>query len=186
MDGVVRTRVGYAGGRKQNPTYHDLGDQAETLQVHFDPARTSYRDLLDVYWAGFRPKHKSWGDQYRNAIFVEDEEQRREAEDYKQQLEASSGDRLQVSIEPAGRFWSAEDYHQKYYLRGDRDLMREFRAMYPDEQGFVDSTAAARVNGFLGGYGDPRADLDRLGLSIEGQHRVVEASARRVRFTCAG
>jgi peptide-methionine (S)-S-oxide reductase len=178
--------VGYAGGKKQNPTYHDLGDQAETLQVHFDPSRVTYRDLLDIYWAGFRPKHEGWGTQYRNAIFVHDEEQRKEAEDYKQQLEAASGDRFAVSIEPADRFWSAEDYHQKYYLRGDKELMREFRAMYPKDDEFVDSTAAARVNGYVGGYGDPRQDLDKLGLSTTGQHHVVEAAARRVRFTCAG
>ncbi len=178
--------MGYAGGRKDHPTYHDLGDQTETLQVHYDPAKVSYEQLLEVYWAGFRPKHASWGTQYRAAIFVHDEEQRRLAELFKNGLEDETGDTLYVSIEPAGRFWSAEDYHQKYYLRGDRELTAEFRAMYPDDDDFVDSTAAARVNGYLGGYGDPRADLDKLGLSTAGQHRVVEASARRLRFTCTG
>ena len=64
--------------------------------------------------------------------------------------------------------------------------MAEFLAMYTDDEAFVDSTAAARVNGYLGGYGDPRSELDQLGLSAAGRHRVVEAAARRVRFTCAG
>jgi peptide-methionine (S)-S-oxide reductase len=178
--------VGYSGGSKQHPTYHDLGDQAETLQVRYDPVQVAYEQLLDVYWAGFRPKHRSWGTQYRNAIFVHGEEQRRAAEAYKRRLEAESGDELQVSIEPAVTFWSAEDYHQKYYLRGDRELAAEFHAMYASDEAFVDSTAAARVNGFLGGYGDPRAELHRLGLSLAGQHRVVEVAARRIRYTCAG
>lgn len=178
--------MGYAGGSKQRPTYHDLGDQAETLQVTYDPARVTYEQLLDVYWAGFRPKHRSWGTQYRNAIFVHDEEQRTAAELFKRRLEEASGDELHVSIESAGTFWPAEGYHQKYYLRGDRDLMAEFVAMFRDDQAFVDSTAAARVNGYIGGYGDPRADLDELGLSDAGRHRVVEAAARRARFTCAG
>lgn len=181
----MRTRVGYAGGGKRHPTYHDLGDQTETLQVEFDPDRTSYEHLLDVYWAGFRPRYAEMGTQYRAAILVHDDAQRAAAEESKRRLEEAGGERLHVSIEPAGTFWTAEDYHQKYYLRGDRELMAEFRAMYPEEDAFVDSTAAARVNGFLGGYGDPRAELEILGLSLKGQHRVVEAAARRVRFTCA-
>ena len=86
----------------------------------------------------------------------------------------------------AGTFWSAEAYHQKYYLRGDPLLMAEFRAMYPDDEAFVDSTAAARVNGYVGGYGDPRRELEKLGLSDRGEHAVVEAAARRSRFSCAG
>lgn len=178
--------MGYAGGRKRNPTYHDLGDQTEALLVEYDTSILTYEQLLDVYWAGYRPKRRAWSVQYRAAIFFHDEEQRVQAEHSKQVLESASGDALAVAIEPAGTFWSAEDYHQKYYLRGDRELMREFRAMYPRDEEFVDSTAAARVNGFLGGYGDPRAVLDELGLSDEGRHRVVEAAARRVRFTCAG
>lgn len=180
----MRTRVGYAGGHKQDPAYHDLGDQAETLRVEFDPAQVSYEQLLDVYWAGFRPKLPGWGTQYRNAIFVGNDEQRRLAEEHKRRLEEAAGDELAVSIEAAGTFWPAEAYHQKHYLRGDADLMAEFLGMYPDEEAFVDSTAAARVNGYLGGYGDPRAGLGKLGLSLEGQHRVVEATARRIRFTC--
>lgn len=154
--------------------------------MHYDPAQVSYEQLLDVYWAGFRPKHAGYGTQYRNAIFVHDAEQRRTAEEYKHRLDADSGGELAVSIEDAGTFWPAEDYHQKYYLRGDRELMAEFDAWYPRDADFEASTAAARVNGYLGGYGDPRADLGRLGLSLEGQHRVVEATARRVRFTCSG
>lgn len=123
--------------------------------------------------------------QYRAAIFVHDEEQERLARAIKHGMEDAAGDPLYVSIEPAGPFWLAEGYHQKYYLRGDRELMREFLAMYPRDDDFVASTAAARVNGYLGGYGDPRRDLDKLGLSEQGQYRVVEAAARRARFSCA-
>jgi peptide-methionine (S)-S-oxide reductase len=178
--------VGYAGGTKDHPTYHRLGDQAETLCVEFDPAVVTYAELLDVYWAGFRPRHRGFGTQYRNAIFVADDEQRATAEESKRLLEAESGDALAVDIEFAGVFWTAEDYHQKYYLRGDPELMAEFRAMFGGEQAFVDSTAAARVNGYLGGLGDPGGDIERLGLTPAGQRRVTEAASRRARFTCAG
>jgi len=52
---VVRTRVGYAGGATENPTYHHLGDHTETIQIEYDPARISYQELLDAFWAGHKP-----------------------------------------------------------------------------------------------------------------------------------
>ena len=55
-----RTRVGYSGGTRENPTYTALGDHTETLQIDFDPSVVSYRDLLAIFWAGHDPSAKPW------------------------------------------------------------------------------------------------------------------------------
>ena len=181
----MRTRVSYAGGAKAHPTYHSLGDHTESFRIEYDPALLRYDDLLGMYWEGHRPTHPGWSRQYRSVIFYQDEEQRQAAEASKARIEAELGKALYVDIEPAREFWSAEDYHQKYYLRGERRLMAEFEAMYPDDDAFVDSTAAARCNGYVSGYGDPRREIDLLGLTEEGREIVLKRAGRRSRFTCA-
>jgi hypothetical protein len=86
------------------------------------------------------------------------------------------GRRLATRIEPLKRFWNAEDYHQKYYLRNERVLAADFRAMFgADESAFRESTAAARVNGYVAGDGTASqlaAELDSLGVSEPGRARL--------------
>ena len=181
MDGVVRTRVGYAGGRRKNPTYHSLGDHSETIQIDYDPSRISYKDLLLVFWQSHDPTHKSWSRQYMSAIFFHNDEQRKLALETKAFEEKQRNKKIQTQILPFGEFYLAEDYHQKYYLRGQTDLMREFKAMYPRDIDFVDSTAAARVNGYLGGNGtseEIKATIESLGLSTGSQDRLSAIAKR--------
>ena len=88
---------------------------------------------------------------------------------------------MYTRILPLERFYRAENYHQKYYLRQNPTLIREFNAIYPDPHQLINSTAAARVNGYLGGHAPLekiRLRLDRLGLSPEGRRRLLEAAAR--------
>jgi len=80
LPGVLRTRVGYAGGTKPNPTYRDLGDHAETVQVDYDLSKITYPELLNAFWTGHDPTHRSWSRQYASIIFVHNEEERRLAE----------------------------------------------------------------------------------------------------------
>lgn len=188
MPGVVRTRVGYAGGRKPNPTYHDLGDHAETVEMDFDPQRISYRDLLDVFWQSHNPHRRSYSRQYMSAIFPHGEEQRRLAQETQARIASETHREVETVILPGATFWLAEDYHQKYSLRNAPELYREFRRMYPDIRGLIDSTAAARVNGFLAGYGSVEtleAEIDSYGLSAEGQERLLAAASRLSRWRAA-
>jgi len=157
----VRTRVGYAGGTKTNPTYHDLGDQSESVEIDFDPRVISYDDLLDVFWESHDPTEAPWSRQYRAAIFFHGERQERLAKESRDRVAEQIGKPVVTPIETAGTFWRAEDYHQKFRLRNTPKLMEEFKAIYPRDRDFVDSTAAARVNGFLDGH------LSREELSAE-------------------
>src|SRR5512139_1601147 len=126
MDGVIRTRVGYAGGSKADPTYHDLGDHAETLQIDYDLTRISYRDLLDIFWQSHTPTRRSWSRQYASIIFFQNEEQKRLAIETRDREEERRGTEIHTEIRPYSRFFLAEDYHQKYRLQQERELMREF------------------------------------------------------------
>jgi len=165
---VIRTRVGYAGGAKENPTYHNLGDHTETLQIDYDPSKISYEKLLELFWEEHDPTSRSWSRQYKAVVFHHNEEQKRLAVESRDRLAAKLGKAIHTEVLPHSRFYAAEDYHQKYYLRGHRQIMRQFLQFYPKPADFMNSTAAARVNGYLGGYGTSaslKTDIDRLGLS---------------------
>jgi peptide-methionine (S)-S-oxide reductase len=116
------------------------------------------------------------------AIFYHNDEQKELALKTLDEVQARSKGKITTQIIPFGRFYLAEDYHQKYSLRRDRELMNQFSAMYPDLKGFVDSTAAARLNGYLGGNGTAEsleAELTSLGLSQESATKLLEAVKNR-------
>jgi len=117
--------VGYAGGTTENPTDEDVCSartgHAEVVEVEFDPAVVSYRQLLDVFWANHNPttlnrQGPDVGTQYRSVIFYYSPEQRAEAEASRAELENSGRFRQPIvtQIEPAPAFYRAEEYHQRY------------------------------------------------------------------------
>ncbi len=125
VEGVLATRVGYAGGTKVTPTYEEVctgrTGHAEVVEVLFDPERVRYETLLDVFWANHDPttlnrQGPDVGTQYRSAIFFHDTDQKAAAELSKKELEATGRYRRPIvtEITEAGDFWLAEDYHQQY------------------------------------------------------------------------
>ncbi len=129
LDGVTATRVGYAGGHLENPTYEDVCSHrtghAEVVEVTYDPAEISYDELLQVFWRKHDPtqlNRQGWdiGDNYRTVIFFHDEEQRAAAEASKQAEQASHRKPIVTQIEPAQTFYEAEDYHQQYLEKRGR------------------------------------------------------------------
>ena len=139
-DGVVATRVGYTGGRTEHPTYrqvcgHRTG-HAEAVEVTFDPARVSYEELLERFWAAHDPTTRNRqgpdiGSQYRSAIFFATPEQEsaatRSRDAAQAELEGGGGRglfhhrrRIVTQIAPAATFWPAEDYHQQYLEKRGR------------------------------------------------------------------
>ncbi len=182
----MRTRVGYAGGTKKNPSYHSLGDHTETIEIEYDPARITYKQLLDVFWESHDPTVPSWSRQYRSVIFVDNEEQKKLAEESRAEEEKRVGT-VHTAIGPLGAFYRAEAYHQKYLLRQARGLAKEIEAIYPDDEAFMNSTAAARLNGYLGGWGSAEelpSEIDRLGLSEKGKRNLRDAIADGSHLAC--
>ena len=125
VEGVLDTAVGYAGGRLENPTYEDVCSgrtgHAETVEVEYDPARVSYDQLLDVFWENHDPttlnrQGPDVGEQYRSAIFFHTTEQQAAATASKAKLEDSGKYKRPIvtQIQPASKFYRAEEYHQRY------------------------------------------------------------------------
>jgi peptide-methionine (S)-S-oxide reductase len=173
---VIRTRVGYAGGKKENPTYHQLGDHTETLEVDYDPARISYEKLLEIFWEEHDPTSKPWSTQYKAAVFYHGDEQKRRALATRDRLAARLGKTIHTEVVPFSRFYPAEAYHQKYYLRENKELLKELQRYHPQDEGLMNSTAAARVNGYLGGNGSAdslKAEIDRYGLSESSRQALL-------------
>lgn len=123
--GVSSTRVGYTGGWAEKPSYEDVctGEtgHAEAVEVTFDPEAVSYQELLNIFWDIHDPttlnrQGPDRGTQYRSAVFFHDPGQERLARETKERLEkARVYDRpIVTEIAPAGAFYPAEEYHQKY------------------------------------------------------------------------
>ncbi len=125
LGGVIETMVGYAGGTTKTPSYQDVctgrTGHAEVVQVTFDPDRIGYDQLLEAFWECHDPttlnrQGPDIGTQYRSVIFTHDDTQARRAAASKDALDRSGRLRRPVVTEivPAGPFWPAEAYHQKY------------------------------------------------------------------------
>lgn len=125
--GVVKTEAGYTGGDVKNPTYEQVSSgetgHVEAVKVVFDEKQVSYKQLLDFYWHNIDPTRNDGqfcdeGDQYRPVIFYTNSTQKKEADNYKQEMIASGRIKpIRVDILPAKPFYPAEDYHQEYYKK---------------------------------------------------------------------
>ena len=126
--GVSSTKVGYIGGQLPNPTYEevctDKTGHAEAVQVEYNPDEISFEELLDVFWKNHNPttlnrQGPDVGIQYRSAIFFHDDKQKDTAEKSKQTLDSSGvfDNPVITQIVPAPTFYTAEEYHQKYFKK---------------------------------------------------------------------
>ncbi len=130
IDGVFTTAVGYAGGFTKNPSYEEVCSgrtgHTEAVLVVFDPAKVTYRQLLQAFWEGHDPTQgmrqgNDVGTQYRSAIYTSSETQAQAAEEtkatYQNRLDASGYGPITTDIEAAGPFYHAEEYHQQYLAK---------------------------------------------------------------------
>jgi peptide-methionine (S)-S-oxide reductase len=172
---VHRTRVGYTGGTLPSPTYHALGDHTEAVELEYDPDALSYDALLALFFEAHDPVRPR-SVQYHSAVYVRTEAERAAALAARERRAAQLGCALHTYVQPLQTFYRAEDYHQKYTLRGYRAVLREFEGY--SEQEFTDSRAAARLNGLLAGEGDGRAalrEVPAMGLSPAALEELTRA-----------
>jgi len=124
VPGVISTEAGYTGGKNENPTYEFHPGHAEALRIEYDDTTTSYKNLLDWFFCVHNPttlnqQGNDRGTSYRSAIFYADEDEKKKAEEFIELVNESErwDNPVVTTLEPQGRFWPAEDYHQKYLLK---------------------------------------------------------------------
>ena len=168
LDGVVRTRVGYAGGTKPAPTYHDLGDHTEVFQVDYVPEKQSFVELLELVFRSHDPNRQTPTIQYQNIVFVATADQREALSTY---LDANDllGEAIETRIDPLSEFYPAEAYHQKHSLKSRKQLLTTFETAGYVDADIRESAAAAKLNAYAAGRELP-ASHD---LGIE-SNRTVE------------
>jgi len=168
----------------KNPTYHHMGDHSESLEVEWDPQKTKYETLLDIFWSSHNPSYKICR-QYMSGVWYHNKEQ--------QELINKSLEKwtlkyrtITTEIGPAGLFTPAEDYHQKYKLGADVTLMR---ALNLEEKDLAYSLPATRINGYLGGNGTVESletELPSFNLDDDAAAHLREIVARKsdIRGVC--
>ena len=151
VDGVVRTRVGYAGGTEPDPTYHSLSDHTETIQVDYDPEGCSYRDLLEIVFRSHNPRTTMEKVQYQNIVFTDSEAQRETLGAFLEER-GLNPDSLGTRFEALERFYPAEAYHQKYNLKSKRWVTNAFQEAGYSPEDVRESPAAAVLNAHVSGH----------------------------------
>lgn len=164
LDGVVRTRVGYAGGETPEPSYHALGDHTEVVQLDYDPERIAYADLLEAAFRSLARSSQPKKRQYHYLVCPATDTQR-QAVDTALDANGLTEDEVGTRIETLSAFYPAESYHQKYSLRTDRTLLNCFEEAGYDDQEIRESPAAAKLNAERAGRDiDP---IPELGIGVD-------------------
>ena len=151
LEGVQSVVAGYAGGTTLNPTYKQVCSgttgHAEVAQISFDPAKISYRQLVDLFWDAHDPttlnrQGADVGTQYRSVIFYHDEQQKLIAEQSKQEAQKNFTQAIVTEIHPLTKFYPAENYHQDYYSQNGeqpycqyviKPKVEKFREVFKDK-----------------------------------------------------
>ncbi|NOV02284.1 peptide-methionine (S)-S-oxide reductase MsrA [Paenibacillus planticolens] len=152
--GVIRTRVGFAGGTTDNPTYRQLGDHTEVVEVDFDSVNVKLETILQVFWSAHNPVNINdyKGRQYKSLVLFRDPEQLRIISEVMKSYEEQGNETPDTEVAPFSGFYIAEDRHQKYYLKRFPDAIDKLRPLFPTEEELTNATLAARLNGLSKGY----------------------------------
>lgn len=167
--GVLRTCVGYAGGTTNSPTYRNIGDHTEVLEIDYDPTKITYKKLLNIFW-----NNHEYGlcaaikRQYMSLILYHNDEQKKIATESKiEEQERRKPEIIKTAIQEASTFYPAEDYHQKYRLQGHKELCKSLDLDINSEL-LRNSYVATKLNGFIAGLGGDATFLkeaDNMGLT---------------------
>ncbi len=149
--------------------------------MDYNPAIISYEKLLEIFWISHDPSVRSWSKQYRPIIVYHNDKQKRIALESKAKIEEKLKSKTFTEIIPASRFYIAEDYHQKHYLREAGVIIKILKEVYPSDSELVESMAAARLNGCIYSGSDCpaiKSDLKAAGLPPETIRKILAALNR--------
>jgi peptide-methionine (S)-S-oxide reductase len=179
LPGVIRTRVGFAGGLAENPTYRSMGDHTETVEVDFNPEMSSFEEILHIFWNNHtstnRVRYKER--QYMSILFYHDEKQKESIFNVKTELEEKRNEQIETEIVPYADFTLAENRHQKYYLKRFSKAAALLNNYYPSADAFTDSTSIARLNGFVREFGtlnSIKEEINEWQISGESRQMVLD------------
>ncbi|WP_438448668.1 peptide-methionine (S)-S-oxide reductase MsrA [Gorillibacterium sp. sgz5001074] len=162
LPGTVRTRTGYAGGSTAHPTYRDMGDHSETVEVVYDPSLLPLERILEVFWTGHNPDNINdyKGRQYRSLVLYHSAEQLEVIREVLELRDREGRPRPETEISLIQSFYPAEERHQKYYLKRYPDAVKQLSELLSasEPEALTDSTLAARLNGLAKGY----TNLERI------------------------
>ncbi|ADQ14588.1 peptide-methionine (R)-S-oxide reductase MsrB [Halanaerobium hydrogeniformans] len=176
LEGVVRTRVGYAGGTTENPSYKAIGDHTETIEIDYDPEVISYRELLEIFFKSHNPFQRSYSKQYASLILFHNEVQKNMALEVKAELNAERSAEIKTNIKKLDEFYLAEDYHQKFRLQQSSKFKNHYLTKMSMEE-FINSPAVTKANGYISGNGlkdNIIKNIGELGLSEQLQEELLE------------
>ncbi|QKS71611.1 peptide-methionine (S)-S-oxide reductase [Paenalkalicoccus suaedae] len=163
----MRTRVGYAGGNAENPTYKEMGDHSETLQIDIDPSIITGEEVLDLFWDLHSGKQHGYRDrQYRSVLLYENNRQKEIAIERMKKWEKKKGHLIETEIAPLTSFTLAEDYHQKYRLKRYKKVTLSLLECFKTHEAFNHAMLTARLNGLASGVGTKAGIIKELKQSV--------------------
>lgn len=183
LTGIMRTRVGFAGGTKDNPTYRQLGDHTETVEMDFDSGIVSLETILNVFWSCHNPVNINdyKGQQYRSLVLFRNPIQHSVIREVMRTSEEQGKGILDTEVAPYTGFYPAEDRHQKYYLKRYPDAINKLRTFFPTDEELTNATLAARLNGLAKGYTNLEKIINEIRtwqISREEQEEIIHLIKR--------
>lgn len=154
LPGVIHTCTGYAGGTTAAPTYREMGDHTEVVQLTFNPQLLSFEEIVKRFWDSHNPVNINdyKGNQYRSLLMVHNDRQSAAIQHMIEQWRELGQSEPATAIIPYSVFYRAEDRHQKYYLQRYPDAMEKLGMLFSTQAELLGSTLAARLNGLAKGY----------------------------------
>lgn len=167
------------------PTYKQIGDHTETVEIDFNPAIISYGEILELFWKGHHPNRKNYkGRQYMSLLLYHDKQQKNAIEQKKTALEKELHKEIQTEVSTYRGFTLAEERHQKYFLKRYPDAIKQLTELYPSFTAFNDATLTARLNSFVRGLGTMagiKNEISQWPVSRQEKEILLE-SVRRIRW----
>ena len=152
LPGVVKTRVGYAGGKEGQPTSKNTLDFTEVLQIQYDPELLSLDQILTQFFDQHNTTRAPYSIKYRSVLFYQNEEQKEKLSQKVKEMQRKNGV-IYTAVEPLEQFYEEVTRHQKYYFQRWKPVYQKWCELYSWEDSLVESTLAARLNGLSRGYG---------------------------------